>query len=237
MNFFFKRPEEFLKRPLRLMVLAFSVFILLGLPSFIQRVQWYLSGDISRFVIRNEWDFVFLNILFFSIFALPLFYRKKASWISNGLYMAFIVSLFTEMYGIPLTIYLTSGLVSQPPLYSASFVDMGIMGISLALDFWMLYGLGMMAAGMAIVLFGWLALYRAAKEKRIAMEGIYSQSRHPQYLGLLLIVWGWLVAWPTLLTIAMAPLLTLVYFRLARTEEKEMGLAGSPEYNSIPMFF
>ncbi len=220
------------------MVIIAALFALPNLPSFISRFFWYFSGEAERFAISGEWGFAAINMLFFSLFAVPLLYRKRASWAGSGMYIAFIISLFVEMYGIPLTLYFTSGLVSHQAAYSTSFVNVGVFGIVLAIDFWMAYGMGMMAIGMLIVMIGWRELYKAAKEGRIAMDGLYGQSRHPQYLGLLFIVWGWFVGWPTLLTIIMAPVLTIVYFRLARMEEKELGeFTGMGKYRSIPMFF
>jgi protein-S-isoprenylcysteine O-methyltransferase Ste14 len=45
--------------------------------------------------------------------------------------------------------------------------------------------------------------------------------RHPQYVGFILVMFGFLLQWPTLLTLVMFPVLVFMYVRLARTEERE----------------
>jgi protein-S-isoprenylcysteine O-methyltransferase Ste14 len=55
----------------------------------------------------------------------------------------------------------------------------------------------------------------------LALTGIYARIRHPQYVGFILVMLGFLLQWPTLLTLAMFPVLVVMYIRLARHEEKE----------------
>jgi protein-S-isoprenylcysteine O-methyltransferase Ste14 len=45
--------------------------------------------------------------------------------------------------------------------------------------------------------------------------------RHPQYIGFVLIMFGFLLQWPTLLTLAMFPVLVVMYVRLAISEEND----------------
>ena len=49
--------------------------------------------------------------------------------------------------------------------------------------------------------------------------------RHPQYAAFILIMFGFLLMWPTLVTLAMFPVLVWMYVRLARSEEAD-ALAG-----------
>jgi protein-S-isoprenylcysteine O-methyltransferase Ste14 len=68
---------------------------------------------------------------------------------------------------------------------------------------------------------GWRVLYEAQQRHQLATSGVYSYVRHPQYAGFILVMLGFLVQWPTLLTIAMFPVLVWMYVRLARHEERE----------------
>lgn len=74
----------------------------------------------------------------------------------------------------------------------------------------------------------------------LVTTGLYAHSRHPQYLGFGLLIYGWLLGWPTLLGLAMAPLLAYIYYRLAREEEADARKEWPEEYAEyamrVPMF-
>ncbi len=65
-------------------------------------------------------------------------------------------------------------------------------------------------------------LYAAQQAHQLATTGPYAHMRHPQYAGFILIMLGFLVQWPTILTLAMFPFLVWMYVRLARREEREV---------------
>ena len=96
----------------------------------------------------------------------------------------------------------------------------------------MVYGTILMILGTLLVIAGWLTLYRNIKKDKLVTTGIYSISRNPQYLGFLFLIIGWLIGWPTVLTVIFAPILVLVYLRLCKTEEKEVAsLPGYKKYH------
>jgi protein-S-isoprenylcysteine O-methyltransferase Ste14 len=62
-------------------------------------------------------------------------------------------------------------------------------------------------------------LYRAQRAHRLATDGPYARILHPQYVGFVLIMFGFLVQWPTLVTLVMFPNLVTMYALLARREK------------------
>ncbi|MDO8686508.1 MAG: methyltransferase domain-containing protein, partial [Clostridiales bacterium] len=68
----------------------------------------------------------------------------------------------------------------------------------------------------------------------------YRYVRHPQYLGLIVMTVGLLIQWPTIITVAMWPVLVVMYYRLAKKEEKEALEAFGERYEdykrNTPMF-
>ena len=165
---------------------------------------------------QNAWMLVAGSIAFFLLFLLPLKFRRKADWRSAGIYSAFLISLFVEMYGLPLTVYLSSAFVSMPssnqiPAFLFSFAGF-------ALNLWMIIGLIITLIGCGIVAVGWYRVYNA---EGLAKTGIYRYSRHPQYLGIILISIGWFIGWPTPLTGLLLPIVVYEYYRLSKEEEKE----------------
>lgn len=176
------------------------------------------------------WGLAIINAAFFIFFAWSFYKPLNArDWRSFGLFSAFVVALFAEMYGFPLTLFLLSGWLSSHfpqvnwlthdaghllemmfgwrahphlgPFHIASFVFIG--------------------AGFWLLSVAWPVLYRAQREARVAREGPYSRIRHPQYVGFFLIMTGFLLQWPTLLTLVMYPVLVLVYARLSISEERD----------------
>ena len=87
----------------------------------------------------------------------------------------------------------------------------------------------------------WRVLYAAQASGQLATSGPYARVRHPQYVGFVLIMIGFLLQWPTLVTLAMFPVLLLVYVRLARREERDsaaaFGEAWTHYARTTPAFF
>jgi protein-S-isoprenylcysteine O-methyltransferase Ste14 len=176
------------------------------------------------------WLLVIVNSAFFIFFAFTFFKPKtKRDWRSLGAFSAFIVALFTEMYGFPLTIYLLSGwLQTRYPQVDWFSHDAGhlleeLFGWRANPHFgpFHLLSFAFIGGGFWLISAGWQVLYRAQRTHVIATTGIYAWMRHPQYVGFVLVMFGFLLQWPTLLTLAMFPVLVFMYTRLARAEERE----------------
>ncbi|RZN62227.1 MAG: isoprenylcysteine carboxylmethyltransferase family protein [Methanonatronarchaeia archaeon] len=206
-------------------IIALVILMLLSLPSFYEHARWFMMGHVESMVVQGRWDLVLLNVAIFLAFLLPLSFRRRIEWKSMGIYAAFIVSLFVEMYGVPLTVYLSSAAVFSPggaPPAQEVLFSFTILGQSLSMTFWKVVGALISIVGMAVVVLGWVTLYRNRQNKELVTTGIYRYSRHPQYLGIILIAVGWFIHWPSLLTLAMLPVLVYFYYKLTVDEEKEV---------------
>lgn len=176
------------------------------------------------------WLLVIVNSAIFILFAYSFTrFKTKRDWRSFGAFSAFVVAYFTEMYGFPLTIYLLSGWLSKYypgiSLYSHDTGHLlhtlfGMKGNPHFDTFHILSNI-LIFAGLYIVYSGWSTLFAAQKKNELATTGLYAYVRHPQYDGFILVMIGFLLQWPTLITVVMFPILVYVYVRLARREEKE----------------
>ena len=176
------------------------------------------------------WTLVILNSAIFIFFAFSFTKPKtKRDWRSLGVFSAFIVALFTEMYGFPLTIFFLSGwLAEQYP--GVDFLShenghllhtiFGFEGnahfdpLHIASNIFVLGGFIMLSAA-------WNVLHQAQRQSKVAQVGLYQKIRHPQYIGFIIIMFGFLLQWPTIPTVVMFPIMTYVYLRLAKSEEKD----------------
>lgn len=175
------------------------------------------------------WILVILNSAIFIFFAFSFTKpRTRTDWRSFGAFSAFIVALFTEMYGVPLTIYFLAGwLQSTYPDIDWFAHDSGhllemMFGWKANPHFGPFHILSMMfiGGGFWLLAAAWRILYAAQKAGTLATTGPYARLRHPQYVAFVLIMFGFLLQWPTILTLAMFPVLVIVYWRLSVSEEK-----------------
>ena len=176
------------------------------------------------------WTLVIINSLVFIIFAFSFAKPQTArDWRSFGAFSAFLVALFTEMYGFPLTIYLLSGwLTTKFPGVDWFAHDSGhllemIFGWQSNPHFGPFHFISMVfiVAGFWLLSSAWKVLYSAQRSGTLANTGAYARIRHPQYVGFVLIMLGFLFQWPTVVTLIMFPLLVFMYQRLARREESD----------------
>ncbi|MBA3016128.1 MAG: isoprenylcysteine carboxylmethyltransferase family protein [Proteobacteria bacterium] len=195
------------------------------------------------------WPLVIINSAIFILFAYSFIKPKtKLDWRSLGAFSAFIVALFAEMYGFPLTIYFLSGWLQ------ANFPQSDILAHGSGHLWYTIFGFKgdphtnpihllsnvLIFAGFYLTYRAWIVLHAAQQAGELAITGPYSLVRHPQYDGFILVMVGFLVMWPTLLTLAMFPVLVIVYVRLAKQEEKlvrqEFGSVYDDYAKKVPSF-
>lgn len=228
--------EEIIKKKIitvpRLVVLVLGVLPLFWLQEFYHHFYVYLTGTIITGVVLNAWPVVLVSIIVFSLFLIPLTYRKKVKWVDYSLVGAFFVSLFIEMYGIPLSILFASKYFFQSGVVlPQNVVEFRLLGTDIGMDHAMIYGTVLILIGMILIALGWISLYRQVKKGGdFAFSGIYKHSRNPQYVGFMLLILGWFVGWPTILTLIFSPILIYKYYRAARAEERDMLNIHSDKY-------
>ena len=184
------------------------------------------------------WFLVLLNSVIFIAFAVSFFHPKtRRDWRAMGAFSAFIVALFTEMYGFPLTIYLLTGWLGSrfPQLnltHGGGHLLNDLIGWTGDPHFspFHLMSYVLIGAGFWLIATAWKVLWLAQRSGQLATSGPYRAVRHPQYAGLLLVMIGFLLQWPTILTLLMFPVLVFVYWRLAVSEEREVGSALGPAW-------
>lgn len=176
------------------------------------------------------WSLVVINTAVFLIFAFSFTRPRTArDWRSFGAFSGFLLALFTEMYGFPLTIYLLSGwLGSRYPGLNLFSHEAGHLWHTLLgwqgdphLDPFHILSNVLIAGGFILLASAWRVLYEAQRHHVLATTGLYAYLRHPQYVGFIVIMLGFLLQWPTLVTLLMFPVLVAMYVRLARQEERE----------------
>lgn len=195
------------------------------------------------------WSLVIVNSAIFILFAFSFFKPHTGrDWRSFGAFSAFLVALFVEMYGFPLTIYLLSGWLQTafPGIdwwsHDAGHLLEMMVGWRLSPHFgpFHIASYVLIGGGFLLIAAGWRVLYAAHHDHRLATDGPYSYVRHPQYVGFVLVMLGFLIQWPTLLTLAMFPILVIMYVRLSFVEErearKEFGEAYVRYATAVPAF-
>jgi hypothetical protein len=240
-----------------------SLIILLLVGSLLYLFSFWLAQNVFSFVFNISaqdflvgkvriWQAVFnplavvLNVVVLSVFGIFMFVgdrrREKGSRATAGIYSAFVASLFIEMYGLNLSLFIFTWAFGGALLDNLYNVVAMVIGLNLWIPiFWVVLlpvSNMMILIGMVLIIFGWSQIYRA--KGQLVTKGIYRYIRHPQYLGFLLISLGMLVLWPVITTLIMWPFLFLLYRRLAKKEDKRMKEMFGEEYlkykSKVPMF-
>jgi len=202
----------------------------------------------------GNWGAVIASIVLATfIFTVFVAKPKKMDWKSYGLTEAFIISLFTEMFGIPLTIYTLSSILKidiplnglTGHLFATALAYLGLLELEAAVALVMVVSLLIISFGLILLIIGWYEVYKY--REGIAMTGLYRLVRHPQYLGIILIMTGFMIQWPTIPTLIMYPILLYIYHRQALKEEKYMlekygeeyrrYMETTPRYNILKKLF
>tara|TARA_Y100000780_G_C13636094_1_gene398546 strand:- start:30 stop:689 length:660 start_codon:yes stop_codon:yes gene_type:complete len=195
------------------------------------------------------WVLVILNSAIFIFFAFSFTKPKtQRDWRSLGAFSAFIVALFTEMYGFPLTIYFLSGwLAEKYPGVDFLAHENGhllhtLFGFEGNAHFDPLHIASnvLIVLGFFLLASAWSVLHKAQQAGALATSGWYARMRHPQYVAFVLIMFGFLLQWPTIPTLVMFPILLVVYLRLSKAEERQAIEQFGDQYihykNNTPAF-
>ncbi len=178
----------------------------------------------------GNWREVFIVSAVFLVFVLGFAWpRGRAEWRNAGMYSAFLISLFVEMFGLPLTIYFVAPFLDMPVfafglneshLWAYLLDRAELVPLAWGVYLVMVVSVALITLGVGLVAIGWAQVFR--DRHQLVTTGLYGIVRHPQYLGLMLIVIAFNVQWPTILTLAMAPVLIVMYVRQARREDEAL---------------
>ncbi|MEQ9450969.1 MAG: isoprenylcysteine carboxylmethyltransferase family protein [Pseudomonadales bacterium] len=168
--------------------------------------------------------------------------RSWREWAGAGLIQAFVIALYAEMYGFPLTIYLLARFTELDRDYISANLWSTLLGVGEAgMLISMIIGYGLLFVGIGLFARGWRQVYQSKAEQALVTSGLYRFVRHPQYTGLFIALFGeGVVHWPTLFSIGLFPIIVYAYYRLARREERQLlgtfGKAYAEYQRQTPMF-
>lgn len=180
----------------------------------------------------HQWEAVLFFIVVYSTALLFVPLYKKMDRKPATAYFAFVLAFAIEMHGIPMSMYLISMIIGknlpEGVLWGHTLFDrIGYSGMYL--------NIACASIALLLIASGWYNIYhkywsRESGTGKVVKNGVYKYIRHPQYTGFMLLTVGMLLEWATLPTLIMWPFIALMYYRLARKEEKDMVREFGEEY-------
>ena len=227
----------------KLVTMLFWLPIIAIVVTAIVAILLFPAERVAGIMSYSDWIMVGTWAALFELFIAFIPFYKKSQRKPTSVYIAFIVALAFEMFGLPLSMYIVTWAVGVS-------LPAGLLWqhtLEQYIGYWGMYiGYALNLVGAVLVIVGWQSVHRNywSKEEglgKLVTNGIYTYVRHPQYAGFMLITLGLLVHWATIPLLIMWPILMVMYYRLAKREEREMEKEFGNQYldykKKTSMFF